>query len=153
MVSTGWDIWEQHHIYLTLFPFSFLFYGVFTYSTLHIWILSLNLVVSHLFLCGLWLTLHQGVLVAPTLSIGSILLQQAAITASFHYSNVEIVESRANAKVRFLFMCIVVTMLSFCIFFCMGGKTKLMSNEECLLFVKWVKNKKMKLSSRYKKVK
>ncbi|XP_014512559.1 dihydrodipicolinate reductase-like protein CRR1, chloroplastic [Vigna radiata var. radiata] len=39
----------------------------------------------------------MGVLVAPTLSIGSILLQQAAITASFHYSNVEIVESRANA--------------------------------------------------------
>ncbi|KAG4395060.1 hypothetical protein GLYMA_20G155600v4 [Glycine max] len=40
----------------------------------------------------------QGVLVAPTLSIGSILLQQAAISASFHYSNVEIVESRANAN-------------------------------------------------------
>ncbi|KAL2324501.1 hypothetical protein Fmac_023559 [Flemingia macrophylla] len=40
----------------------------------------------------------MGVLVAPTLSIGSILLQQAAITASFHYSNVEIVESRANAN-------------------------------------------------------
>ncbi|BAT94179.1 Dihydrodipicolinate reductase-like protein [Vigna angularis] len=40
----------------------------------------------------------MGVLVAPTLSIGSILLQQAAISASFHYSNVEIVESRANAK-------------------------------------------------------
>lgn len=34
---------------------------------------------------------------APTLSIGSILLQQAAISASFHYNNVEIVESRANA--------------------------------------------------------
>ncbi|KAL5195169.1 Dihydrodipicolinate reductase-like protein CRR1, chloroplastic [Glycine soja] len=40
----------------------------------------------------------MGVLVAPTLSIGSILLQQAAISASFHYSNVEIVESRANAN-------------------------------------------------------
>ncbi|XP_057423882.1 dihydrodipicolinate reductase-like protein CRR1, chloroplastic [Lotus japonicus] len=39
-----------------------------------------------------------GVLVAPTLSIGSILLQQAAISASFHYSNVEIVESKANAS-------------------------------------------------------
>ncbi|XP_009615950.1 dihydrodipicolinate reductase-like protein CRR1, chloroplastic [Nicotiana tomentosiformis] len=38
-----------------------------------------------------------GCLVAPTLSIGSILLQQAAISASFHYYNVEIVESRANA--------------------------------------------------------
>ncbi|KAI9161843.1 hypothetical protein LWI28_021226 [Acer negundo] len=38
----------------------------------------------------------MGCLVAPTLSIGSILLQQAAITASFHYKNVEIVESRAN---------------------------------------------------------
>ncbi|XP_015070860.1 dihydrodipicolinate reductase-like protein CRR1, chloroplastic isoform X2 [Solanum pennellii] len=37
-----------------------------------------------------------GCLVAPTLSIGSILLQQAAISASFHYNNVEIVESRAN---------------------------------------------------------
>lgn len=42
----------------------------------------------------------QGCLVAPTLSIGSILLQQAAISASFHYKNVEIVESRANARVR-----------------------------------------------------
>ncbi|XP_056158835.1 dihydrodipicolinate reductase-like protein CRR1, chloroplastic isoform X2 [Syzygium oleosum] len=40
----------------------------------------------------------QGCLVAPTLSIGSILLQQAAISASFHYNNVEIVESRANAR-------------------------------------------------------
>ncbi|KAG6383185.1 hypothetical protein SASPL_157071 [Salvia splendens] len=39
----------------------------------------------------------QGCLVAPTLSIGSILLQQAAISASFHYNNVEIVESRATA--------------------------------------------------------
>lgn len=36
---------------------------------------------------------------APTLSIGSILLQQAAITASFHYNSVEIVESRPNAGV------------------------------------------------------
>ncbi|KAG7982591.1 hypothetical protein I3843_04G061400 [Carya illinoinensis] len=40
----------------------------------------------------------MGCLVAPTLSIGSILLQQAAISASFHYNNVEIVESRASAK-------------------------------------------------------
>ncbi|KAL5744536.1 hypothetical protein ACOSP7_027402 [Xanthoceras sorbifolium] len=39
----------------------------------------------------------MGCLVAPTLSIGSILLQQAAISASFHYKNVEIVESRANS--------------------------------------------------------
>ncbi|XP_074367781.1 dihydrodipicolinate reductase-like protein CRR1, chloroplastic isoform X2 [Apium graveolens] len=38
----------------------------------------------------------MGCLVAPTLSIGSILLQQAAIQASFHYKNVEIVESRPN---------------------------------------------------------
>uniref|UniRef100_A0A0F7H169 Dihydrodipicolinate reductase-like protein n=1 Tax=Cypripedium formosanum TaxID=53042 RepID=A0A0F7H169_9ASPA len=36
----------------------------------------------------------MGCLVAPTLSIGSVLLQQAAISASFHYINVEIVESR-----------------------------------------------------------
>ncbi|XP_058767943.1 dihydrodipicolinate reductase-like protein CRR1, chloroplastic [Vicia villosa] len=41
----------------------------------------------------------MGVLVAPTLSIGSILLQQAAISASFHYRNVEIVESKDNANV------------------------------------------------------
>ncbi|KAK9181734.1 hypothetical protein WN944_024873 [Citrus x changshan-huyou] len=40
----------------------------------------------------------MGCLVAPTLSIGSILLQQAAISASFHYKNVEIVESRPNAR-------------------------------------------------------
>ncbi|KAK1324676.1 hypothetical protein QJS10_CPA01g02676 [Acorus calamus] len=40
----------------------------------------------------------MGCLVAPTLSIGSVLLQQAAISASFHYSNVEIVESRPNAS-------------------------------------------------------
>ncbi|XP_017251473.1 dihydrodipicolinate reductase-like protein CRR1, chloroplastic [Daucus carota subsp. sativus] len=38
----------------------------------------------------------MGCLVAPTLSIGSILLQQAAIQASFHFKNVEIVESRSN---------------------------------------------------------
>lgn len=38
----------------------------------------------------------MGCLVAPTLSIGSVLLQQAAIQASFHYNNVEIVESRPN---------------------------------------------------------
>ncbi|KAK4363373.1 hypothetical protein RND71_018614 [Anisodus tanguticus] len=41
-----------------------------------------------------------GCLVAPTLSIGSILLQQAAISASFHFNNVEIVESRANPLAR-----------------------------------------------------
>ncbi|KAK2985101.1 hypothetical protein RJ640_022979 [Escallonia rubra] len=39
----------------------------------------------------------QGCLITPTLSIGSILLQQAAISASFHFKNVEIVESRPNA--------------------------------------------------------
>uniref|UniRef100_A0A0F7CZ81 Dihydrodipicolinate reductase-like protein n=1 Tax=Pelargonium myrrhifolium TaxID=253081 RepID=A0A0F7CZ81_9ROSI len=39
-----------------------------------------------------------GCLVAPTLSIGSILLQQAAIQAAFHYNNVEIVESSATAN-------------------------------------------------------
>uniref|UniRef100_A0A0F7GZI9 Dihydrodipicolinate reductase-like protein n=2 Tax=Pelargonium TaxID=4030 RepID=A0A0F7GZI9_9ROSI len=39
-----------------------------------------------------------GCLVAPTLSIGSILLQQAAIQAAFHYNNVEIVESSATAS-------------------------------------------------------
>ncbi|KAH6769324.1 Dihydrodipicolinate reductase [Perilla frutescens var. frutescens] len=38
----------------------------------------------------------MGCLVAPTLSIGSILLQQAAISASFHYNNVEIVESKSS---------------------------------------------------------
>ncbi|KAJ6838521.1 dihydrodipicolinate reductase-like protein CRR1, chloroplastic isoform X1 [Iris pallida] len=38
----------------------------------------------------------MGCLIAPTLSIGSVLLQQAAISASFHYNNVEIVESRAD---------------------------------------------------------
>lgn len=40
----------------------------------------------------------MGCLVAPTLSIGSILLQQAAIQASFHYNNVEIVESRPTPR-------------------------------------------------------
>ncbi|KAG9158461.1 hypothetical protein Leryth_013197 [Lithospermum erythrorhizon] len=40
----------------------------------------------------------MGCLVAPTLSIGSILLQQAAISASFHFNNVEIVESRPSAR-------------------------------------------------------
>ncbi|CAA6656305.1 unnamed protein product [Spirodela intermedia] len=38
----------------------------------------------------------MGCLVAPTLSIGSVLLQQAAIQASFHYRNLEIVESRPD---------------------------------------------------------
>ncbi|XP_077245055.1 dihydrodipicolinate reductase-like protein CRR1, chloroplastic isoform X2 [Tasmannia lanceolata] len=40
----------------------------------------------------------MGCLVAPTLSVGSVLLQQAAISASFHYNNVEIVESRPDAS-------------------------------------------------------
>ncbi|PRQ60038.1 putative dihydrodipicolinate reductase [Rosa chinensis] len=44
----------------------------------------------------------HGCLVTPTLSIGSILLQQAAVSASFHYNNVEIVESRAQATVYIL---------------------------------------------------
>ncbi|KAM7266373.1 hypothetical protein ACFE04_004270 [Oxalis oulophora] len=43
----------------------------------------------------------MGCLVAPTLSIGSILLQQAAIQASFHYNNVEVVESRPSASQDF----------------------------------------------------
>ena len=47
----------------------------------------------------LLLDLCQGCLIAPTLSIGSVLLQQAAISASFHYNNVEIVESRADSTV------------------------------------------------------
>ncbi|RWV92017.1 hypothetical protein GW17_00045653 [Ensete ventricosum] len=40
----------------------------------------------------------MGCLVAPTLSIGSVLLQQAALQASFHYNNVEIVESRPDSS-------------------------------------------------------
>ncbi|MQL79688.1 hypothetical protein Taro_012127 [Colocasia esculenta] len=40
----------------------------------------------------------MGCLIAPTLSIGSVLLQQAAIQASFHYRNVEVVESRPDAS-------------------------------------------------------
>ncbi|XP_011085908.1 dihydrodipicolinate reductase-like protein CRR1, chloroplastic [Sesamum indicum] len=43
----------------------------------------------------------MGCIVAPTLSIGSILLQQAAISASFHYNNVEIVESRPAPALDF----------------------------------------------------
>ncbi|KAL0371659.1 UNVERIFIED_CONTAM: Dihydrodipicolinate reductase-like protein CRR1, chloroplastic [Sesamum calycinum] len=43
----------------------------------------------------------MGCIVAPTLSIGSILLQQAAISASFHYNNVEIVESRPAPSLDF----------------------------------------------------
>lgn len=42
---------------------------------------------------------YEGCLVAPTLSIGSLLLQQAALQASFHYNNVEIVESRPDPSV------------------------------------------------------
>ncbi|PKU77498.1 Putative 4-hydroxy-tetrahydrodipicolinate reductase 3, chloroplastic [Dendrobium catenatum] len=41
----------------------------------------------------------MGCLVALTLSVGSVLFQQAAISASFHYSNVEIVESRPTPSV------------------------------------------------------
>ncbi|KAJ0477102.1 putative 4-hydroxy-tetrahydrodipicolinate reductase [Helianthus annuus] len=40
----------------------------------------------------------MGCLVAPTLSIGSILLQQAAISASFHYNNVEIVDLKLTQE-------------------------------------------------------
>lgn len=48
----------------------------------------------------------QGCLVAPTLSIGSILLQQGAISASFHYNNVEIVESRPSPTVKHIILLI-----------------------------------------------
>ncbi|EFJ31450.1 hypothetical protein SELMODRAFT_168625 [Selaginella moellendorffii] len=40
----------------------------------------------------------MGCVIAPTLSIGAILLQEAAIAASFHYSHVDIVESLQSAK-------------------------------------------------------
>ncbi|XP_058111078.1 dihydrodipicolinate reductase-like protein CRR1, chloroplastic isoform X1 [Magnolia sinica] len=41
----------------------------------------------------------MGCLVALMLSVGSVLLQQATISALFHYKNVEIVESGPNASV------------------------------------------------------
>ncbi|KAJ7539942.1 hypothetical protein O6H91_11G116100 [Diphasiastrum complanatum] len=41
----------------------------------------------------------MGCILAPTLSIGAILLQEAAKTAAFHYKNVEIVESQQDLKV------------------------------------------------------
>ncbi|CAI0546985.1 unnamed protein product, partial [Linum tenue] len=44
-----------------------------------------------------WFSNLQGCLVAPPLSIRSIVLQRAAISASFHYNNVEIGESAADA--------------------------------------------------------
>ncbi|KAL3685935.1 hypothetical protein R1sor_003957 [Riccia sorocarpa] len=40
----------------------------------------------------------MGCLVAPTLSIGRVLLQQAAVAAAFNYGYAEIVESRPNYK-------------------------------------------------------
>ncbi|MCO5549230.1 hypothetical protein L7F22_002697 [Adiantum nelumboides] len=40
----------------------------------------------------------MGCLVAPTLSIASVLLQQAAASAAFHYRSVEIVEARQNSS-------------------------------------------------------
>lgn len=40
----------------------------------------------------------MGCLVAPTLSIASVLLQQAATAAAFHYKSVEIVEARQNSS-------------------------------------------------------
>ncbi|KAL2653882.1 hypothetical protein R1flu_022010 [Riccia fluitans] len=41
----------------------------------------------------------MGCVVAPTLSIGRVLLQQAAVAAAFNYGYAEIVESRPNYKV------------------------------------------------------
>ncbi|XP_030935248.1 dihydrodipicolinate reductase-like protein CRR1, chloroplastic isoform X3 [Quercus lobata] len=62
-------------------------------SVVHVPRIKLDTVAA---LSGLCEKASTGCLVAPTLSIGSILLQQAAISASFHYNNVEIVESRAS---------------------------------------------------------
>lgn len=36
----------------------------------------------------------QGCLVAPTLSVGAVLLQQAAASMAFHYAHAEILESQ-----------------------------------------------------------
>lgn len=90
-------LWESQHgehrvRYYLAFQYSF----CFPCSTLASFVSKLQLLYVH------FIALHscQGCLVAPTLSIGSILLQQAAISASFHYKNVEIVESRATARVR-----------------------------------------------------
>ncbi|XP_047327897.1 dihydrodipicolinate reductase-like protein CRR1, chloroplastic [Impatiens glandulifera] len=63
-------------------------------SVVHVPRLNLETVAALSQLCD---KASMGCIVAPTLSIGSILLQQAAIQASFQYNNVEIVESRANS--------------------------------------------------------
>ncbi|KAG6554447.1 hypothetical protein Mapa_003825 [Marchantia paleacea] len=41
----------------------------------------------------------MGCIVAPTLSIGRVLLQQAAVAAAFNYGYAEIIESQPNSKV------------------------------------------------------
>ncbi|XP_020248935.1 dihydrodipicolinate reductase-like protein CRR1, chloroplastic isoform X2 [Asparagus officinalis] len=64
-------------------------------SVVHVPKLQLDTVSA---LSGFCEKASMGCLIAPTLSIGSVLLQQAAISASFHYNNVEIVESRADSK-------------------------------------------------------
>ncbi|XP_068635872.1 dihydrodipicolinate reductase-like protein CRR1, chloroplastic [Aristolochia californica] len=64
-------------------------------SVVHVPNINIDTVVE---LSGFCEKASMGCLVAPTLSIGSVLLQQAAISACFHYNNVEIVESRPNAS-------------------------------------------------------
>eukprot|EP01018_Ginkgo_biloba_P020648 Gb_11120 [translate_table: standard] len=44
-------------------------------------------------------SLGEGCIIAPTLSIGSLLLQKAAVAAAFHYNHVEIIESRPDTSV------------------------------------------------------
>ncbi|XP_057868606.2 dihydrodipicolinate reductase-like protein CRR1, chloroplastic isoform X1 [Cryptomeria japonica] len=41
----------------------------------------------------------MGCIISPTLSIGSLLLEKAAMTAAYHYDHVEIVESRPDTSV------------------------------------------------------
>lgn len=84
------------------------------------------------------LLIFQGCLVAPTLSIGSILLQQAAISASFHYNNVEIVESRPTSAVNsthWLLQFIIALIRSLLIQICPVCSQTIIWKHECLHIV------------------
>jgi hypothetical protein len=48
----------------------------------------------------------QGCIVAPSLSIGAVLLQQAAAAAAFQYNHVEIIESQQGLSVSGPWTCL-----------------------------------------------
>ncbi|KAH9326323.1 hypothetical protein KI387_006501, partial [Taxus chinensis] len=65
-------------------------------SVVHVPGVSMDVVASLSNFCE---KASMGCIISPTLSIGSLLLEKAAMTAAYHYNHVEIVESRPDTSI------------------------------------------------------